>query len=267
MGMKLIDAARHPLLDAIAQGAKWVGKDDYPAFTEWADEHEKWLEFAKATGGWDHLLPRLRSLKTERDEAMAEIGAAYFCGEICGYKLLGWEPPGVGNAKGEFLLGLPGGSVFVEVKSPGWEDEAFHTQGKERLAQPKYINGEGGWVDAHMPVRRAVSKTYPKLPNTMPTLLIINDDLKPALNDSLILVKYALYSPRVEGGAGYEVEAGGFVGKQYERLGAVGILNVELPPGGFVFRFSIFRNPNALPTVALPRSAFAKYPSFDGLAG
>lgn len=268
VSIERIDPVRHPLLDFVAQGAKWVGKDDYPAFTEWADEHEKWLEFAKATGGWDHLLPRLRSLKTERDEAMAEVAAAYFCGAVCGYKILAWEPPGAGNTKGEFLLGLlDGTAVFTEIKSPGWEEEVVRAEGwhSPRLQQPKYINGEGRWVDACTPVRRAVKKAYPKLPDTMPTLLIIADDLKPGLNDSLILVKYAFYSPRVEGGAGYQAEDGRFVGRQYERLGAVGILNVELPVQGIVFRFTLLRNLNALPAVALPQSAFDKYPSFDGL--
>lgn len=273
MGVELINPARHPLLhsvaqsNSVAQSAKWVGKDAYPAFIEWADEHEKWLDFAKATGGWDHLVPRLRSLKTERDEAMAEVAAAYFCGANCGYKVLRWEPPGAGNTKGEFLLDLPDGAAFTEVKSPGWEEEVVRAEGwrSPRLQQPKYINGEAKAVDACTPVRRAVAKTYPKLPDTMPTLLIIADDLKPGLNDSLILVKYALYSPRVEGGAGYQAEDGCFVGKRYERLGAVGILNVEVTAEGTVFRFALFRNPNALPAVALPRSAFDKYPSCDGL--
>jgi hypothetical protein len=265
MGVELIDSARHPLLFATTQKAKWVGTDDYPTCDEWVDEHEKWLRIAKATGGWDGLLPRLRSFRTERDEAMAEVAAAYFGQEICGYKIAAWEPPGAGNTKGEVLFTLPEGHVFTEVKSPGWEGEAFKQQGAARLKLPKYINGEGGSVDAAAPVRGAVAKAYPKLTDSTPTLLMIVDDRMVALSDSVILVKYALYRPGVEGGTGAQAEDGCFVGQQYERLGGVGILNVDMLASGVRFRFTLLRNPNAVPAVALPPSAFGKWPSFDGL--
>lgn len=265
MGVDLIDPARHPLIHVAAQGAQWVGTDDYPAFPEWVDIHERWFRVVHAAGGWDHYLPRLRMQKERRDEAIAEIAAAYFAIDRCGLRVLEWEPQGSGNRRGEFLLGLAEGTgVFTEVKSPGWEEEVVQAEGRgsPRLQQPKYINGEGKWVDAVTPVRATVAKAYPKFPDTRPTLLIINDDLKPRLNDSLILVKYGLYSPKVVGGNGYQVEDGCFVGCEYERLGAIGILDTDMLAGAMD---PDFRNPNALPAVALPRSAFDKYPSFDGL--
>src|SRR5215472_200504 len=60
----LVGPTRHPLLATIAQGAKWVGRDAYPAFPDSADEHEKWLQFARATGGGD-LAVQARGLKTD----------------------------------------------------------------------------------------------------------------------------------------------------------------------------------------------------------
>lgn len=56
------------------------------------------------------------------------------------------------------------------------------------------------------------------------------------------------------------------MGRQRERLGAVGLLNVEMPAGAVrpEFQFSLFRNPNAQPGVGVPRSVFTAYANFDG---
>ncbi len=89
------------------------------------------------------------------------------------------------------------------------------------------------------------------------------------LNKWLVNVDIALYCPR---GAGvhlpdtYLAEDGCFVDARHSRLGAVGILNVELPLGGsgIQYRFSLFHNPKALPPVVIPPGAFAGHPRFDG---
>src|SRR6266852_2296152 len=97
----VIDPTRHPLLHALAQGAQWVGTDDFPAFPVWADEHEEWLRLVKGAGGLDHYLPRLRGPKQRRDETFAEIAVAYFLATRCGMSIFEWEPSGAGTKVGE----------------------------------------------------------------------------------------------------------------------------------------------------------------------
>lgn len=275
-----VDPVHHPHLYSISQGARWVGKDDFPACSEWADEIEKWLRFIrdhKVDGMkvWGNFfLPRLRDHAPKRDEALSEIAVAYFLEARCGFPVKAWEPEGsVGKKgeplKGEFLVEFqPSGQIFVEVKSPGWEQEVVTTQGpaSPRLRQPKHLDGEGGPTDPVAPVRGAVAKAYPKLPDSMPTLLVITDDLKVALNAWPDTVEIALYCERAEGYTnGYLAEDGCFVGCRYERLGAVGILNVELKGVFMEYRFTLFRNPNCLGSVALPQELFADYPAYEGL--
>lgn len=267
--MGAIDLKCHPLLYEVARGAQWVGKDDFPSCTEWADEHETRLQFVKALGGLAHYLPRLRGPKERRDEAFAEIALAYFFGVKCGMPILAWEPPGHGGKVGEFLLGYGAGqSIFVEVKSPGWEDEVAKTEGQSspRLTQPKYIHAEARSTAPWASVRHAVRRAYPKLPLNMPTLLVVNDDLMVALNDWLLNVDIALYCPRGAGdhSTGYLAEDRCIVGNQCEHLGGVGIFNVDLPSQGMRYRFVLFENPHALPAVALPPGILAGYPRYDG---
>jgi hypothetical protein len=149
-----------------------------------------------------------------------------------------WEPPGANGKTGEYLVELPERrQMFVEVKARGWEEEIILAEGvhSPRLRQPKYIDGEVRALAPWWSVRETVRKAYAKMPGTTPTLLIINDDLYVALNDWPLNVKIALYCPR---GAGdhrdtdYLAEDGCFVGSTHERLGAVGILNVQLGAGG-----------------------------------
>ncbi len=268
-----LDPRRHPLLYRISRRALWIGQDDYPAFIEWADEHEKWLQFLSERGEFDRFRPRLESSAAKRDETFAEIGAAYFLEKRCGLALTAWEPPGVGRTTGEFLVGVrPGQQIFVEVKSPGWEAEIVAAEGfaSPRLQQPKYLDVESRWTNPWEPVRKSIAKAYPKMPDSMPTLLIIHGDLIVPLTEWRQNVEIALYCKRVNGHkTGYLAEDGCFVDPRYERLGAVGILNVtlrtgDLTAGTFDYAFSFFRNPRALKAVALPEGIFLGYPSYDG---
>ena len=83
------------------------GTDEFPSCVTWADEHEAWLRFAKETGG---------------------------------FAFMGWEPLGADSKRGEFLVGAP--PVFVEVKSPGWEDEIAKAERRDspRLQEPEYTS-------------------------------------------------------------------------------------------------------------------------------
>jgi hypothetical protein len=263
----VIDPTRHPLLHGLAQGAQWVGTDDFPAFLGWADEHEEWLRLVKGTGGLDHYLPRLRGPKQRRDEAFAEIAVAYFFTTRCGMSIFEWEPPGAGTKVGEFLTGFDRSKpIFVEVKSPGWEDEIVKAEGQSspRLQQPKYIDLEGGSTAPWASVRHAVTRAYPKMPATVPTMLVINDDLKIGLPDwGDWISNLSLFTPKSKGQlTGYLAEDGPFVDNRFERLGAVGIFKVDLPEEGMRYRFVLFENPHALPKVAVPPEVARGYPRY-----
>src|SRR5262249_3791755 len=194
---------------------------------------EAWRRFVKEAGAREHYLPRLRGPKEKRDEALAEIAVAYFLVARCGLTIFEWEPPGAGGKLGEFLIGFdPKRPVFVEVKSPGWEDEIAKAEGQSspRLQQPKYISDDARATAPWASVRHAVKKAYPKMPHTMPTLLVINDDLMvPLTNWGKGITEMGLYTPRnPRQNSGYLAEDGPFVNSQYERLGGVGVFNVSL---------------------------------------
>lgn len=260
-----INPARHPLLWHMRQGARWVGQDDYPAPLI-ADEHERWLEFINGRGQLERFHPRFRDRAVQRDETLVEIGVAYFLERHAGLPIAQWEPQGR-QGTGKFRVSLPGGGeMFVEVKSPGWEAEEVRTRGPQspRLSQPKHIHAHGGWTVPARRVRESVTKAYPKVPDTMPTLLVIHDDLIVPLHNCLMFVDIALYRPRAPGQ--YDMsnslaEDGCFVGSAFERLGAVGILNIEHP---LRYRFTLFDNPHCLEAVAIPRTVFLGYQRTDG---
>jgi hypothetical protein len=153
--------------------------------------------------------------------------------------------------------------VFVEVKAPGWEQEIAESEGpgSPRLGQPKYINGDTRATGPWASVRHAVTKAYPKMPGTVPTLLVINDDLFVPLANWQSMVKIALYSPKAQGHpSGYLAENGSFADPRHERLGAVGVFQVDLVPQGIRYRFSIFANPHARVANALPAWVPRQYP-------
>jgi len=265
--MDTIDPDRHPFLYEVAQGAQWAGTDEFPSSVAWADEHEAWLRFVKETGGFEHYLRRLRGPKERRDEAFAEIAVAYFFVTLCGMPLIEWEPLGANGKRGEFLVGRP--PVFVEVKSPGWEDEIAKAEGQDsdRLLHPKYIdNDEARATAPWASVRYAVAKAYPKMPDTMPTLLVINDDLVVSLlNWSEITTQIGLYTPKSPGhDTGYPAEDGPFTDARCARLGAVGAFQVDFTGDGIRYRFAIFENTHALPAVVVPPDVAPDFPRFNG---
>jgi hypothetical protein len=155
------------------------------------------------------------------------------------------------------LIGLDAKQpVFVEIKSPGWEAEIAEAEGQKsaRLDQPKYMHAEARATAPWQAVRYAVAKAYPKMPDGMATLLVINDDLMVPLPDwGTTIMNVALYTPKQPGHVnGYLAEDGAFVDRRHERLGAVGVFKVDLPAEGVRYRFLLFRNAHALRQVMLP---------------
>lgn len=58
---------------------------------------------------------------------------------------------------------------------------------------------------------------------------------------------------------GYLAENGPFANRDFEHLGGVGVFTVDLPSGGMRYRFELFENPFALPTVTIPKTVLAQY--------
>lgn len=265
-----IDPVKCPLLYDVARGARWVGTDEFPSCAAWADEHEVWLQFVNREGALDHYLSRLRGPKERRDEAFAEIAVAYFFATRCGLSIFEWEPRGAGAKVGEFLVGFDRRQpIFVEVKSPGWEDEIARAEGQAspRLQLPKYISAEARATAPWASLRHAVTKAYGKMPDTVPTLLVINDDLGVSLLDwGNTVTEIGLYTPKSpRQDSGYLAEDGPFIDKRFERLGGVGVFNVRLLVAGVEYRFALFENPHALPAVVLPPNVADGYPRYNGV--
>jgi hypothetical protein len=243
---------RHLRLASVQHGARWAGRDAYPAWSRVADEHERWLMFIHGHGETQRFLPRLRAGARQRDETLAELGVAYFLEARCGLRIRAWEPPGVDGRTGDCLAALPDGrSMFVEVKAPGWESEVEPEERRARLQKGKYVHAEAGSAAPWSSVWQAVKKAYSKLPADRPTMVVLLDDHFVSLNDwPPAAIEAALLAPP----GLYHAEEGLFVSEKHERLGAIGILNVDFPTGHVDsrWRFRIFRNPRCLGSVAVP---------------
>ena len=167
---------------------------------------EEWLQFIACKGELGRFHHRLRtSTKEQRDETFAEIGCAYFLEKNSCFPIIGWEPPGIAGKKGEFLVVLPDGrQMFVEVKSPGWEAEITRSEpastAAARLAEPKYPGVEAFFTSAEPAIVQAIKKAYGKLPDTIPTLLLIFDDERVPLTEMYLDdVLGALYEKHIPG--------------------------------------------------------------------
>ena len=239
--------SQHPLLSKIAEGSRWLGKDEFPSNEMSRDRIVEWLEYINSKGQFDRLLPRLKDVPAKREETFAEIKAAYFIEKYAGYPITVWEPPGNNGKVGEFTFVFEGREIFCEVKSPGWEREVVESEGPSspRLKKAKYLLGDHGWVDNSDYIRDTILKAYPKFSINKPTLLILVDDFKVPLNDNPIDMWKALYKENV----------GCFTTSRFCNLGAIGVLCMEkLDPD-----FCVYHNPMAIESVIVPKEVFTKY--------
>jgi len=108
--------AGHPLLNKIATGSRWIGKDRFPSNQMSRDRVVEWLEYINSKGQFDRFLPRLKDVPAKREETFAEIKAAYFIEKSAGYPITLWEPPGNNGNLGEFSFMFEGMEIFCEVK-------------------------------------------------------------------------------------------------------------------------------------------------------
>jgi hypothetical protein len=230
---------------------RWT--DKYPATPAYAKELDVLLSFADDQGRLPDTVPRLESKNTQRDEALDELRVAYLL-HHSQFPIVQWEPPGLNGKVGEYLIGTPEGqNVFVEVKGPGWESQLSDTERQAgRAKRPKYQHLEGAPLANWEPVQKCTSRAYPKFAPTQPNLLIIADDLKVPLHESLEQVEIGLYVDHERYG-----ERGCFTSAEFEDLGGLGIFRaVSLPSlaESIEYEFKLFDNPFALPIVGLPGS-------------
>jgi hypothetical protein len=226
--------------------------DKYPAWPAYAAELDALLTFCDQEGRLSQYVPRLESKSAQRDEALEELRVAYWLHHN-GFLIIQWEPPGLNGKVGEYLVHTPEQkTVFVEVKSPGWEGEISHDERKAgRTRQPKHRSGEGGALGNWIPLQKCIAseKTYPKFDPAQPNLLVVADDLKVNLHDCPEHVEIALYNTH----PGYGC-MGFFTSSAFANLGGIGIFRAISVGRGIEYEFRVFDNPFALPTAKLPDS-------------
>jgi hypothetical protein len=241
-----------PVARRLVSPDRWT--DPYPATPEWAKELDVLLRFADERGRLSSFVPRLESRNHNRDEALNELRVAYWFAQN-GFPVVQWEPSGLNGMKGEYLINSPDAvSVFVEVKSPGWEGDLTNEERKAgRTKQPKYREEDGGAFGNWQPIQRCIAspKTYPKFTPTQPNLLVISDDLMVGLHDSPEHVEIALYADH----KGYG-ETGYFTSSRFENIGGLGVFQAVKfwEREGVEYEFRLFDNPFALSSTKLPGS-------------
>jgi hypothetical protein len=229
--------------------------DGYPGPEAYIKELDILLRFAdEKPGCLKRFVPNIEARDKQRNKTLSELRLAFLL-ENMDFPITAWDPPGANGKRGEFLLQSPEGiSIFVEIKSPGWESELSKEQiAAGRAREPKYGGIQGGAVGNWRVVHRSMSadNCYPKFTDSQPNLLIISDDLMLPLHESLYQVEGALYGKKEQ----FE-EDGYFTTNRFENIGGLGIF-YPVSTGvrdGLEYRLSIYENPYALPATKLPSS-------------
>ena len=255
---------KHPLLHNVLSNATWLGKDHFPSREEFADEAEKWLNFASQHGRWPQYRPRLvGGTCASRDETLKELAVGFFLEEIAQTPICEWEPKGADGTPGEYLCKSGETLIFCEVKSPGWEWSFIREQGKHtpRLKQPKHIHAEARTVGNTDDLWYCVEKAYPAMPNDKATLLVIADDLWFPLRLDDLTIDRVLHYPPDALPYSEPPRPGCFTSTAFDRLGAIAFFDEHLSveTGAFEYQFKIFPNPFCLSTVRLPEIFISRW--------
>jgi hypothetical protein len=256
--MRLGPVARKPI-----NPDAWRG--GYPGPDAYVKEFESLLHFANQNGYLERFRPNLESIDRQRDKALNELRLAYLFAGL-GFGIGEWNPAGANGKIGEFLLNTPEKqSVFVELKSRGWESELTEAQKKAGLAKStKYEVWKGGAIGNWKAVHECIKaeNCYPKFRNDSPNLLVMADDLRVSLTDSAFHVGAALF-----GEARFYQEDGYFTTDRFENIGELGIFNCfsDALSRGMEYEFTIYENPKALPATRLPESLLKYGQKFTGI--
>jgi hypothetical protein len=249
-----------PLTRAICESASWKGQDDFPSNQIWADEVEKVLYFLQIQGKFERYLPNLKGKLTQRDGALAEARVAFFF-HLNGFLISSWEPKGADNRLGEFDIQwkntLP---LFVEVKGPRWEGELEdYEKSGLRLSQPRYINGEGRWINPIEKVINAAKKAAPKFLSDRPNLLVVTGDL-------LFVSPNEIPRDVVEPQLSYALSE-----QKFSVIGGIMLFDARYTSECIEYQITFVENPNAGPLCAIPavvaKGPFRKLRSASGAEG
>jgi hypothetical protein len=121
-----------PHLTEIATGSRWAEdeNDQFPSDQQWSDAFEQmitWFAGKFSTEYQSRVITRLHGTRRSRDETFAEIIAAYFIEQACGYSVIDWEPEFAQGNTADFTIVAPHGTssaeILVEVKAPSWTRE------------------------------------------------------------------------------------------------------------------------------------------------
>jgi len=255
-----------PLTQRLLSGARWQGADEFPASQVWADDVEEVLTFLQRERRLEAFLAIIQNVQTpqHRDALLAEVRGAFHLARS-GFRIVQWEPPGEGTAKGDVLVSLADcPDIFVEIKQPGWQGEHLPRRVAERrslsqdakqkrfarMKQDKRRDGECGAVAPHSEAMDVVRRNaLPKLTDRCPNLVVVVDDLKvtpvglPWLAE---FVEREFANPDHDPDDPEDVFT-------YERLGGVLFLEPEPENSQMIYyRANFVQNPGALPGCALP---------------
>jgi hypothetical protein len=121
-----------PHLIEIATDSRWAEdeNDKFPSDQHWSDVFEQmitWFAGKFPTKYHGRVVTRLRGTRRSRDETFAEIIAAYFIEQACGYLVIDWEPEFAQGNTADFTIVAPhrtsSAEILVEVKAPSWTRE------------------------------------------------------------------------------------------------------------------------------------------------
>ena len=159
-----------------------------------------------------------------------------------------------------------GALIFCQVKSPGWES-SFIREKKSvpnpRLDLPKYIDAEARTVDNSPDLWHCVEKAYPQMPTDKATMLIVVDDLQLPLSCDDLAIDRVLHWPPSTLPYNLHPRDGCFTSPAFNRLGAVAFFEPPISHAAIPeYRFNVFANPSALPTVRLPEDFISKWKGF-----
>ncbi len=226
-------------------------------------ECESLLDLVRLEGQLDRFWSRLTTRDVrQRDSALNELRVACHLRDHS-FRIVDWEPVGAKAQEGEFLIEGPSGAqTFVEVKSPSWQGELFNFQDPstlpdllrrralDRVKLPKDQNLEGGPFNPVSGIRFAIEKTYPKLTDSTPNLLVIADDLRVGLE----------HGTEMRAAIALSAKDGCFGDSAFERVGGVGMFWLVNDCKKCSYEMALFVNPHSLSKTRIPddlRSRFS----------
>ncbi|MBD3379135.1 MAG: hypothetical protein GF408_01570 [Candidatus Omnitrophica bacterium] len=143
---------------------------------EYKLEIATWVEYLRDKSGLDTYSSRL--LAREREDALAEIQAAYFLETKLGCKQEEWQVPNLSSGAADFSFRDHDDLLcFCEVKRPSWKNQVVKSKGKQaqRLRGPR-CKTEAYWGDPMVDIKDKIKSSYSQMDKDRPNVLIFMCD-------------------------------------------------------------------------------------------